>query len=176
LPIKIPICNFDAKTGILCAKCEQKLKSGQISEADVQVSRALVILADSNQELNKVTLVKSYSVEGDYILEVDQQSLSVFRNNERLRKMLEEKLGSRVWIVLSSNSERRYLEDLFFPTRILAVNTVWLPDGAKLTKVIVPFRRLRNTEDIEKIKKIVKETKGIELMVESEREGPFRKF
>jgi transcription antitermination factor NusA-like protein len=176
LPIKIPICNFDAKTGILCAKCEQKLKSGQISEADVQVSRALVLLADSNQELNKVTLVKSYSVEGDYILEVDQQSLSVFRNNERLRKMLEEKLGSRVWIVLSSNSERRYLEDLFFPTRILAVNTVWLPDGAKLTKVIVPFRRLRNTEDIEKIKKIVKETKGIELMVESEREGPFRKF
>jgi transcription antitermination factor NusA-like protein len=175
LPLKIPICNFDAKTGILCAKCEQKLKSGQITDADVSVSKALIQLVDSNQELNKVGLMKSYSVDGEYILEVDQQGLAVFRNNEKLRKMLEEKLGSKVWVVLSSNSERRYLEDLFFPTRILAVNTVWLPDGAKLTKVIIPFRRIRNMDEIEKIKKIVKEIKGIELMVESERYSGFRR-
>lgn len=175
MPLKIPICNFDAKTGILCTRCEQKLKSGQITEADVSVSRALVQLAETNQELNKISLLKSYAVDGDYVLEVDQHGLATFRNNEKLKTMLEEKLSARVWIVSSSNSERRYLEDLFFPTRVLAVNTVWLPDGAKLTKVIVPFRKMRNTEDIERIKRIVRETRGIELMVENERDARFRR-
>ena len=40
LPLRIPICAFDAKTGILCAKCQAKLTAGQITEADIQVSRA----------------------------------------------------------------------------------------------------------------------------------------
>ncbi len=78
-------------------------------------------------------------------------------------------------MIAASNSERRFLEDLFYPIRLLTVNTVWLPDGSKLTKAIIPGRRVeRLSGEIELLKKIVKQVKGIELMVEFEREATVR--
>ena len=35
-----PICNFCAKTGVLCIKCKQKLRNGKITEVEVTVSKA----------------------------------------------------------------------------------------------------------------------------------------
>ena len=64
LPLRIPICAFDAKTGILCGKCQAKLTAGQITEADIQVSRALVKLAEKIQDVNKMTLLRSFHVDG----------------------------------------------------------------------------------------------------------------
>ena len=68
MPIRIPICTFDAKTGILCAKCQGKLTSGQISDADIQVSRAVVKLAEKVSDLNKTALLRSFRVDGNYVL------------------------------------------------------------------------------------------------------------
>lgn len=172
MPVKIPICTFDAKTGILCPRCESKLKSGQIRESDIAVSRALVTLADKASELNKITFHRSYEVEGNYILEVEPSDVPLIRSNRELLLKLEQELNGKVWIVGSSNSDRRFLEDLFYPIRILTVNIVWLPDGSKLTKVIIPGRKSeRLVAELELLKKVVKEVKGIELMVETEREA-----
>jgi transcription antitermination factor NusA-like protein len=175
LPLKIPICAFDAKTGILCAKCQAKLDAGQITEADIQVSRALVKLAEKVPEVNKMTLLRSFAVEGNFILEVEQADASTFRSKPEIKQKLEEQLKGRVWVIAASNSERRFLEDLFYPIRLLTVNTVWLPDGSKLTKAIIPGRRVeRLNSEIELLKRVVKLMKGIELMVEFEREATVR--
>jgi transcription antitermination factor NusA-like protein len=172
LPLRIPICAFDAKTGILCSKCQSKLNAGQITEADIQASRALVKLAEKRNELNRLTLLRSFEVEGNYLLEVEQADAAIFRSSPETKQKLEELLNGKVWTIAASNSDRRFLEDLFYPIRILTVNTVWLPDGSKLTKVIVPGRRVdRLASEIETLKKIVKQVKGIELMVEFEREA-----
>jgi transcription antitermination factor NusA-like protein len=175
LPLRIPICTFDAKTGILCSKCQSKLIGGQISEADIEVSRALVKLAEKTSELNKITLLKSHRVDGNYVLEVEQQDSSIFRSKPEIKSSLEEILKGRVWVITASTSDRRFLEDLFYPIRILTVNTVWLPDGSKLTKVIIPGRRVEKLlRETEALKKIVKTVRGIELMVEFEREATLR--
>ena len=51
------------------------------------------------------------------------------------------------------------------------MNTVWLPDGAKKTKVIVPARRSeRRIGDFDKLREAVKRARGIELLVETEKE------
>ena len=175
MPLRIPICAFDAKTGILCAKCQAKLDAGQITEADIQVSRALVKLAEKVADVNKMTLLRSFAVEGNYILEVEQADASIFRSKPEIKQKLEEQLKGRVWVIAASNSERRFLEDLFYPIRLLTVNTVWLPDGSKLTKAIIPGRRVeRLNSEIELLKRVVKLMKGIELMVEFEREATVR--
>jgi transcription antitermination factor NusA-like protein len=175
LPLRIPICAFDAKTGILCAKCQAKLTAGQITEADIQVSRALVKLAEKISEVNKMTLLRSFQVEGNFVLEVEQADAATFRSKPEIKQKLEEQLKGRVWIVAASNSDRRFLEDLFYPIRLLTVNTVWLPDGSKLTKAIIPGRRVeRLSSEIETLKKIVKQVRGIELTVEFEREATLR--
>jgi len=175
LPLKIPICTFDAKTGILCAKCQNKLDTGQITQADVQVSKALVKLAEKNPDFNKLTLLRSVEADGNYVLEVEQSDAAAFRAKPEMKSKLEELLKQKVWIVGASPSDRRFLEDLFYPNRILTVNTVWLPDGSKLTKVIIPARRgERAGGDMEALKKVVKQVRGIELMIEFEREAALR--
>ena len=175
MPVRIPICTFDAKTGILCSKCQAKLSSGQISDADIQVSRALVKLAEKTGDLNKTGLVKSFQVDRNYVLEVEQADLPIFRAKPEITTQLEDLLKGKVWIMGSSSSDRRFLEDLFYPIRILTVNTVWLPDGSKLTKVIIPGRRVdRIMSEVDILRSIVKNVRGIELMVEFEREATLR--
>jgi hypothetical protein len=57
------------------------------------------------------------------------------------------------------------------------VNTVWLPDGGKKTKVIVPARRSeRRIGDFDKLRDAVKQARGIELLVETEREAAARLY
>jgi transcription antitermination factor NusA-like protein len=174
LALKIPICTFDARTGILCAKCESKLRAGQINEADIQVSRALLQLSEKSSEFNKVSLLRSFKVDSAYVLEVEPSDLSVFRSQFETVRKLEDMLRGKVFVVTASNSDRRFLEDLLYPIRILTVNTVWLPDGSKLTKVIIPGKKDKLMTDFDLLRKIVKEVRGIELTIESEREATLR--
>ena len=177
MTIRLPICNFDAKTGILCSKCESKLKSGEISSADVEASKALIRLADKVPDLNRVALRRSFEVGGNYVLEFESQDLQALRAADSARTELEGLLKGRVWMVGAGAPERKFLEDVFFPVRVLTVNTVWLPDGGKRTKVIVPGRRSeRSLGDFEKLRAIVKKARGIDLVVETEREATYRQF
>jgi transcription antitermination factor NusA-like protein len=175
LPLRIPICAFDAKTGILCAKCQAKLTAGQITNSDIVVSKVLVKLAESIPELNKMALLRSYQVGGNYLMEMEQADSTLIRSKPEIKQRIEDALKGKVWVIGTSNSDRQFLEELFYPIRILTVNTVWLPDGSKLTKVIIPGRRPERLRgEIEALKIVVKQVKGIELLVESEREATLR--
>src|SRR5580700_8822979 len=104
MQLQIPICSFDAKTGILCSMCESRLRSGQIREADVQASKALLQLAGRLR--GGASLVRSFRVDGNYILELDQAGLLAFRNSSETWAELEELLGGRVWLSRASSSNR----------------------------------------------------------------------
>lgn len=168
--LKVPICSFDAKTGILCPKCEAKLKTGHITKTDVETSVKLVKLSEKLPELNRATLVRALPVNGDTVLVLSAGDVAYIRHDPDTVKKIENELRSRVWMVEGETSDRRVLEDLFYPTRILTVNVVWLPDGSKLTKVIIPgWKTDRFPLDIERVKKVVKTVRGIDLLVEFER-------
>jgi hypothetical protein len=50
---------------------------------------------------------------------------------------------------------------------VLSVNLVWLPDGNKLTMVILETKDMSNLQyDIQKIKRIARKIKGIDLLIE----------
>ena len=61
---RLPICNFDAKTGILCANCEARLRKGEISRADIEASKAVAHLSEKLMELNRVALKRAYEAGG----------------------------------------------------------------------------------------------------------------
>jgi transcription antitermination factor NusA-like protein len=169
---KLPICYFDARTGILCANCESRLQRGEISGADVEASKAIAHLADRHPELGKTTLRKAFEASGSYVLEFEQSDMGLLRSDPTLQEELEGALKGKVWVVGAGGSDRKFLEDVFFPARVLTVNTVWLPDGGKKTKVIVPAKRSeRRIGDFDKLREAVKQARGIELLVETEREA-----
>jgi hypothetical protein len=156
------------KTGILCSMCESRLRSGQIREADVQASKALLQLAGHVR--GAASLVRSFRVGGNYILELDRSGLAAFRDNAEILAELEKLLGERVWLARASSSNREFIEDLLHPVKVLALGTVWLPDGTKKAKAIVAGRISKRTHWLELVKRIAKEVRGIDVVVESDDE------
>jgi transcription antitermination factor NusA-like protein len=165
--LKTPICTFDAKTGILCAKCETKLRLGHLTHADVEGAMKITKIAEHNQDVNKFTMINAAKVDDDFILILRGSDIIVLRTNTSLSKKFEDEFQSKVWFVEAEATDRRFIENLFFPAKVLTVNLIWLPDGNKLTKAIITDGNPSELEsNVEKIKKIAKEIRNIELLVE----------
>ena len=167
--MKTPICSFDAKTGTLCSKCEDKLRSGHLTQVDVECAVKLVKLAERDEEINKFTMVNAYQVNEDIVLVLQRSDLSILRSNVELGRRIQAQFQSKLWFVEAEATDKRFLENLFFPARILTINLIWLPDGNKLTKVIVTANNIRVSDiNVEQIQKITKTVRNIELLVDFE--------
>jgi hypothetical protein len=162
---------FDAKTGILCSKCDAKLTSGQLNQADVYSSIKLAKLAERDQEISKFTLVGSHKVDDDYILFLRTPDIITIRSNPAIGKKFSGEFNANIWFIEAEGTDRRFMENLFYPLRVLNMNLIWLPDGNKLTRVIVnqvAANRSSFPLDVEKIRKVAKAVKKIDLIVEFE--------
>ena len=165
--MKVPICTFDAKTGVLCPKCESRLKNGELSDVDVECSIKLIKLSHKNQDIDKLNLIGSQKIDEDYVLILKDSNLSHINSNDKLVSSVEEEFKGKVWFVEANSSIRRFLENLFFPIRILKTNIIWLPDGNQVTQVTIESKDYEKfISIIEKIKRIVNAVRKIELVVE----------
>ncbi len=164
--MKTPICSFDAKSGVLCRTCEAKLKSGTITQDDIDAAKKLISLADRNQEINKFTLIRGTRVNDDFVLVLRGHDVSVLRGNQDLVNKIEKEMGRKVWFVETEATDRRFIESLFHPIKVLSVNFFWLPEANKLTKVVVANDPKHIQFNLEKVQKIAKAVRNIELLVE----------
>ncbi len=151
---------------MLCRTCEAKLKSGTITQDDIDAAKKLISLADRNQEINKFTLIRGTKVNGDFVLVLRGHDVSVLRANQELVNKIEKEMGQKVWFVETEASDRRFIETLFHPVKVLSVNFFWLPEANKLTKVVVAEDAKHSQFDLEKVQKIAKAVRNIELLVE----------
>ena len=165
--MKVPICTFDAKTGVLCPKCESRLKNGELSDVDVECSIKLIKLSHKNQDIDKLNLIGSQKIDEDYVLILKDSNVSHINSNDKLVSSVEEEFKGKIWFVEANSSIRRFLENLFFPIRILKTNMIWLPDGNQVTQVTIESKDYEKfISIIEKIKRIVNAVRKIELVVE----------
>ena len=165
--MKVPICTFDAKTGVLCPKCESRLKNGELSDVDVESSIKLIKLSHKNQDIDKLNLIGSQKIDEDYVLILKDSNVSHINSNDKLLSSVEEEFKGKVWFVEANSSIRRFLENLFFPIRLLKTNMIWLPDGNQVTQVTIESKDYEKfISIIEKIKRIVNAVRKIELVVE----------
>jgi len=165
--LKVPICTFDAKTGVLCPKCESRLKNGELSDVDVECSIKLIKLSHKSQDIDKLNLIGSQKIDEDYVLILKDSNVSYINSNDKLLSSVEEEFKGKVWFVEANSSIRRFLENLFFPIRLLKTNMIWLPDGNQVTQVTIESKDYEKfISIIEKIKRIVNAVRKIELVVE----------
>jgi hypothetical protein len=165
--LKSPICSFDAKSGVLCTRCDEKLHAGIITQDDVDAAVTLTKIAGKNQEVDRFTLTKCSRVDDEFVLVLRGPDVISIRMNPSLAEKIEKGFGHKMHYVDSEASERGLIESLFHPTRVLSVNQFYLPDGNKLTKAVVAGKSNPKI-DVEKIQKIVKAVRNIELIVEFE--------
>lgn len=165
--MRLPICIFDAKTGVLCPKCESRLKNGELSKIDVESSIKLIKLSNKNQDIDKLNLIGSQKIDEDYVLILKESNVSHINSNDKLISLIEKEFNGKVWFVEANSSVRKILENLFFPIRILKTNMIWLPDGNQVTQVTIESKDYEKFFSIiEKVKKIVNVVRNIELVVE----------
>ncbi|MGB5089540.1 MAG: hypothetical protein WBN72_01215 [Nitrososphaeraceae archaeon] len=165
--MRLPICIFDAKTGVLCPKCESRLKNGELSKTDVESSIKLIKLSNKNQDIDKLNLIGSQKIDEDYVLILKESNVSHINSNDKLISLIEKEFNGKVWFVEANSSVRKILENLFFPIRILKTNMIWLPDGNQVTQVTIESKDYEKFFSIiEKVKKIVNVVRNIELVVE----------
>jgi len=143
------------------------LKNGELSNVDVECSIKLIKLSHKNQDIDKLNLIGSQKIDEDYVLILKDSNVSHINSNDKLLSSVEEEFKGKVWFVEANSSIRKFLENLFFPIRILKTNMIWLPDGNQVTQVTIESKDYEKfISIIEKIKRIVNAVRKIELVVE----------
>lgn len=168
--MQVPICGFDAKNEILCPGCELKLETGELTKADVKGSFILAKLAKSNPEISGFSLSKCCEIDGNYILFLKKEDIITIRKSRVLYRLIQEKFSGKIWIVEYQDNVKKFIEDLFFPTRILSINSVWAPDGKQKTKAIVSGHWTpRFPISLDNVIKIVKNARNLDIEIEFEK-------
>ena len=169
--MKTALCNFCLKSGILCSKCQGKLKSGEVSETDFNIARLLLALEEKYPSLQDVHFHKA--VEANDVLAILVKRGDVPRllgYGGKIIKALGEKTGKTIRVLEYGVDDRKFLEDLFVPLSILTINTIWLPDRTTETRVILRRRgHQRIPIDVKALKEIAQKIRGMTLRVEFSR-------
>ena len=167
--MKLPICIFDAKNAVLCPQCENKVESGEITKADVDASISLAKIAKKNTDIENFTMYSCKEFQGNFVLSFAKNDIMAIRQSRTLYRTLQEQFEGKIWLVEADETDKRFIEDLFFPTKILSINSVWAPGGIQKTKAVVSGRWTpRFPIDTEKVIEIVKNVRNLDIEIEFE--------
>jgi len=167
--LKTELCHFCLKTGVLCPRCEEKVKSGKLGPSYMEVARALLDLEARGFSALQDAHLLNVSEVGDALVLVfrrgDLTRLGPLRG--KLARALEERTGKRVHMVEGDVDERTFLEQLFAPATLVTINKIWLPDDSVEIRVILRGRR--PWADPGTLAEVARELRGLSLRVEFER-------
>ena len=160
-----PICGFDAKNAILCPQCEGKVETGEITKADVDASILLAKIAKSNKEIENFSLHSCKEFQGNFILALAKNDIMIIRQSRVLYRLLQDQFKDKIWLVEADETDKKFIGDLFFPTKILAINVVWA-DGIQKTKAIISGKWTSKFPiDTKKIMEIVKNVRNLDIEI-----------
>lgn len=166
--MKTTLCSFCLKSGILCQKCSEKIRSGEVSELDLKIAQLLLSLEEKYPSLQSVYF--RGAVDAGKTLAVIVGSGDVPRLlgfGGKIIRALGEETGKNIRVLEYGVDDRKFLEDLFAPLSILTINTIWLPDGTTETRVILRKRRGSQPPfDVKALKEIARKVRKMTLRVE----------
>jgi transcription antitermination factor NusA-like protein len=166
--MKMDLCSFCLKSGILCQKCAAKVKSGEISELDLRIARLLLALEEKYPSIQNIYFHGAVEVNRTLALIVGHGDLpKLLGYGGKIVKAISEETGKSVRVLESGVNDRKFLEDLFTPLPILTINTIWLPDGSTETRVILKKKRGSQLPfDLKALIEIARKVRKMSLRVE----------
>jgi len=163
-----PICGFDAKNAVLCPQCEGKVDSGALTKADVDASITLAKIAKTNKVIENFSLFSCKEFQGNFILSLAKNDIMMIRQSRTLYRLLQDQFKGKIWLVETDETDKKFIEDLFFPTKILAINVVWAK-GVQKTKAVVSGKwTAKFPIDTKIVIEIVKNIRNLDIEIEFE--------
>ncbi|MGV8144468.1 MAG: KH domain-containing protein [Methanothermobacter sp.] len=129
----LPVCDVCLKSGMLCQGCENKLKSGEITQMDLDIAKILYRVGDG-----KIGFKKSIEI-GDMVIiitEKDQVGKLIGKNGKIVRE-ISRTIGKKVRVVGEKSDLRSVARDILAPARISGINIVYGKDGQEKHKIRV---------------------------------------
>lgn len=168
MPKMVNVCHFCLKSGILCSKCQAKLRLGEITKTDLEIGRLLMSLEKMYPSLQDIYFYKAIEHDNVLALVVGRGDVArLLSYGGKILRAVGHKTGKTIRVLEYGVDDRKFLEDLFAPFSILTINTIWLPDGTTETRVILKKRRRRPSYfNIEALKQIAQKARGMTLRVE----------
>jgi len=167
MPKMMNVCHFCLKSGILCPKCQAKLRLGEVSKTDLEIGRLLLSLENMYPPLQDVYFHKAVETDSVLALIVGRGDVArLLSYGGKILKTIGEKTGKTVRVLEHGVDDRKFLEDLFAPMSITTINTIWLPDGSQETRVILRRRGRKPLLNIDAMKQLAQKVRGVTLRVE----------
>ena len=143
--MRLPVCNFDIESDMLCPNCQAKLDRGEITGFDIQFSKWLLEKEKQYPSLDGLTLRKAATAGSRLILVVNKKNKEILLAEESLMQEITDEYGELI-IIEGAPKLRRIVREFITPASEVGVNSLWSPDGTK--ENIVMLRE----EDRERIK------------------------
>ncbi|MFH0897684.1 MAG: hypothetical protein V1850_06535 [Candidatus Bathyarchaeota archaeon] len=164
--MKTSLCNFCLKSGILCPQCQEKVRTGEITDLDIKIAKVLLKLEGKYPTLQKVYFYNAYEIDDVLAIAVGSGDLHrLLSGGGGMVREVSDNIGKKVRILEKKGDTRKFLEDLFAPAPITSINKIWLPDGSTETRVILSghSRRLPLKNNV--LKELAKKIRGITLRI-----------
>ncbi|HIQ10065.1 MAG TPA: transcription elongation factor NusA [Euryarchaeota archaeon] len=140
--VRAPICEVCQRTDYLCTADEEKLKKGEISELDVEISRILYDLDSKYRIGGAVEFVRAYDM-GSFILVLVRGEMGrLIGKRGRVLRAFRQAVGKPVRIVEVDVDVKKTVQDLFGNVRVVGVNKLYRQDGM-MYRVVVPRKEIR---------------------------------
>ncbi len=124
--VNTPICNFCAKTGVLCKKCKTKLRKKKITHLDVEISQAFAkIELQFAKQLQDVTFERAHKLNGSVALLT--RNGTVLLQNPEILEQIENELRRPVEIVDRRGDTRTTFAQFFAPLDIVEIDQIFVP-------------------------------------------------
>lgn len=163
------LCEFCLRSGMLCSKCQEKVRSGRVNDLYIRVAKFLLEIEGQHPVLQKAKLERALEAGGFLVLVVGRGDRSKFMDDGgKLTRELGDQFNRRVLVIEEGVNDRGFLEDLFSSQHIVTINIIWLPDGSTETRVVLRERGARrlNKKRIKALTEIAKRVRNMDLRVE----------
>ena len=163
------LCDFCLRSGMLCSKCQEKVRTGIVNELYMKVAQFLLKTESKYPQLSRSRLVQVVEVGGFLVLVVGRGDRNKFLSDTgRLVKDVGDNFKKRVLVIEEGVKDRAFLEDLFESQHIITINIIWLPDGSTETRVVLQGRGARRLSKrrLNALRRIAKQVRNMDLRVE----------
>jgi transcription antitermination factor NusA-like protein len=147
---------------MLCQGCENKLKSGEISQIDLDISKLLYKMGDG-----KVGFKKTIEI-GDVVIIVTEKNQvgKLIGKGGKIVREISKTIGKKVRVVGENTDFKSMVTDILAPARISGINIVYGMDGNQKYKIrIVKEDARRLPAKLDVLNDIIEELTGEETIL-----------
>ena len=124
--MKLPICTIDAQTGTLCRKCKKLYQEGKIDDIDIKLSKLLINMSKSNQQLRDIAFYSSLEFEDDVIIVTRGEDISLL-SSPNIISQIRDVTQKEIRFLEKTKDSKKLVETLLDPIPIKQVSIVYIP-------------------------------------------------